>query len=82
MSRRKSKKQVYFNDRWLNEKECDINMWIFEGNTSTSFRCNVCKGSKDKTLREASCDLIFLFRKSIPRFNPFMHNVVKWPNIF
>ena len=52
MSESKSKKQAYFNDSWLNEKECDINMWILKGITSTSFRCKVCKGSKDKTTAE------------------------------
>ena len=53
MSERKSKKQTYFNDSWLNEKECDINLWVLKGSTSISFRCKVCKGNKDKTLGEA-----------------------------
>lgn len=53
MSGRKSKKQTYFNDTWLNEKECDIKLWVLKVSTSTSYRCKVCKGSKDKTLGEA-----------------------------
>lgn len=42
-------KNRHFNDSWLNKKECDINMWILKGSTSTSFRCKVCRGSKGKT---------------------------------
>ena len=53
MSGRKSKKQTYFNDSWLIEKDCDINIWILKDSTSTSFRCKVSKGIKDKTPGEA-----------------------------
>ena len=42
-------KNRHFSDSWLNKKECDINMWILKGSTSTSFRWKVCRGSKIKT---------------------------------
>ena len=45
-------KTTYFNGSWLSE-ECDINMWILKGSTSTSFRSKVPKGTKDKTMEEA-----------------------------
>ena len=45
-------KTTYFNGSWLSE-ECDINMWILKGSTSTSFRSKVSKGTKDKTMEEA-----------------------------
>ena len=51
MSGRKSQDQTYFNDNWLSENGCEINIWILKGSNLTSFRWKVYK--ENKTPEEA-----------------------------
>ena len=44
------KKQTYFNSDWLTNEEDRFNVWLQAGSNNISFRCKLCKSTKDLAL--------------------------------
>ena len=74
------KKQTYFKNEWLHSEELDFNIWPKIGTDNTSFRCKMCKTSKDLALvvlvlsrsmqRETHKNNMVLHKKTLNFFQP------------
>ena len=47
------KKETYFKNESLHSEELDFNIWLKIGTENTSFRCKICKTSKDLVLGQS-----------------------------